>query len=179
MEYISVGRRAGAIILDAILLWIVFFVVIAATGDTTTTTTSSGASINTSGGGTSVVLITLIFFAYFVVLEATIGATLGKLAVGIRVVMADGSSLTWGASFVRNLLRIIDGLFVYLVGAILVWNSDTRQRLGDRAAKSVVVSKQSVGRPPMVPGVPGVPGSTPPPPPTPPTPPPPAPPSAE
>ncbi len=170
MEYISVGRRAGAIILDSILLWIVFFIVIAATGDTTTTTTSSGASVNASGGGTSLVLIILIFFAYFVVLEATIGATVGKLAVGIRVVMADGSSLTWGASFVRNLLRIIDGLFFYLVGAILVWNSDIRQRLGDRAAHSVVVSKHSVGRAPMAPGVPG---SAPPPPPVPPTPPPP------
>jgi uncharacterized RDD family membrane protein YckC len=42
-------------------------------------------------------------------------------------------------SLVRSLLRIIDGLFVYLVGAILVWRSDMKQRFGDRVAKTVVV----------------------------------------
>jgi len=146
MEYISVGRRAGAIVLDAIVLLIAYFVIVVVTGDTSTASNAGGFSIEASGGGLSTILVVLFSFGYFIVLEATIGATLGKLAVGIRVRMADGAPLTWGASVVRNLLRIIDGLFFYLVGAILVWNSDRRQRLGDRVADSVVVSKQSVGR---------------------------------
>ena len=38
--------------------------------------------------------------------------------------------------------RIIDGIAFYLVGAIIVWNdSATRQRLGDKAAKTVVLEK--------------------------------------
>lgn len=32
-------------------------------------------------------------------------------------------------------------LFVYLVGAILVWTSDRRQRLGDRVAGTVVAKR--------------------------------------
>jgi len=74
-------------------------------------------------------------------LEATQGATLGKRILGLRVVKIDGSPIGWSESIIRNLLRIIDGLFAYLVGAILIWTSPQRQRLGDRVAKTVVVRR--------------------------------------
>jgi uncharacterized RDD family membrane protein YckC len=61
--------------------------------------------------------------------------------LGLRVVNEDGGSIDWQASIVRNLLRIVDGLFIYLVGAILVWTSDKKQRLGDRLAKTIVIKK--------------------------------------
>ena len=86
--------------------------------------------------GGSIGILTLL---YFIVMEATRGATLGKMALGLRVVKTDGSPISWSESIIRNLLRIIDGLFIYLVGAILVWTSPLRQRLGDRAAKTVVI----------------------------------------
>jgi len=45
-------------------------------------------------------------FAYYVVLEATWGATLGKLATNIRVVREDdGGPIAWRAAVIRNLLR--------------------------------------------------------------------------
>jgi uncharacterized RDD family membrane protein YckC len=162
MEYISVGRRAVAIIVDSIVLWIAFFVILAVTGDSTTTRTNGGFEFEASGGGLSVALILLVGIGYFIVLEKVLGATLGKLLVGIRVVMDGGPELSWGASVARNLLRVVDGLFVYLVGAIIVWNSPTRQRLGDKVAKTFVVSKASVGMSPAAAG-----GSPPPPPPPP------------
>jgi uncharacterized RDD family membrane protein YckC len=61
-----------------------------------------------------------------------LGATLGELLVGIGVVMDGGPELSWGASVVRKLLRVVDGLFVYLVGAIIVWNSRPLQGEGER-----------------------------------------------
>jgi uncharacterized RDD family membrane protein YckC len=70
-----------------------------------------------------------------------LGGTLGKLALGMRVVMEDGSPVTLTASLIRNLLRIIDGLFAYLLGAIFIWTSPAKQRLGDRLAKTFVVKK--------------------------------------
>jgi uncharacterized RDD family membrane protein YckC len=167
MEYISVGRRAGAFVLDAVVLWILFIVIIVVTGDSSTTSGDGGFSFEASGGGLSTVLVLILGFGYFIVLEATVGATLGKLAVGVRVRMDDGSPLTWSASVVRNLLRIIDGLLFYLVGAILVWNSSKRQRLGDRAAHSVVVAKESIGGLPGVPEMPAGPMPVDPPPPPP------------
>jgi uncharacterized RDD family membrane protein YckC len=69
------------------------------------------------------------------------GATIGKMVLGLRVVKLDGSRISWKESIIRTLLRIIDGLFGYLLGAILVWKSPTKQRLGDRVAKTVVVRR--------------------------------------
>jgi hypothetical protein len=37
------------------------------------------------------------------------------------------------------LLRIVDAFLFYLVAAIAVWSSPKRQRIGDRAAATVVV----------------------------------------
>ncbi|MFL5661319.1 MAG: RDD family protein, partial [Ktedonobacteraceae bacterium] len=71
------------------------------------------------------------------------GATLGKMVVGLRVVKLDGSPISWSESVIRNLLRIIDGIFFYLVGAIFVWTSPRKQRLGDRAASTVVIRRRA------------------------------------
>jgi uncharacterized RDD family membrane protein YckC len=49
--------------------------------------------------------------------------------------------IDYSEAAVRTVLRIIDGLFDYLIGAIFIWTSDQKQRLGDRAAHTVVVSK--------------------------------------
>jgi uncharacterized RDD family membrane protein YckC len=76
---------------------------------------------------------------YYVVCEAATGATLGKRMVGIRVVDEDGDSVTLGASIIRNLLRLVDALFFYLVGFLFAVISSRGQRLGDRAAHTIVV----------------------------------------
>jgi uncharacterized RDD family membrane protein YckC len=62
------------------------------------------------------------------------------MAVKIRVVKeADGSPITYEQSAVRNILRIIDAIIFYLIGAILIWSSDKKQRLGDRLGHTIVV----------------------------------------
>ncbi len=81
----------------------------------------------------------LVIFGYFVLLEGSYGQTVGKMAVKIKVTREDGSRIDYTDAVVRNVLRIIDGLVAYLIGAILVWSSDEKQRLGDRAAHTVVV----------------------------------------
>lgn len=131
MEFVGVGKRAVAIIIDTIVLFVVGYAVAMVTGETTT------AGFNLQGG--SAFLLFGIALAYYVVLETTLGGTLGKKALGIRVVKLDGSPLDWQASIVRNLLRFVDGFFFYLVGAICVWTSASKQRVGDRVAGTAVV----------------------------------------
>lgn len=126
---VGVGPRAAAVIIDAILIGILGFIVDAALG--------TGAYI----------IFALLTLLYFPVMEKTQGATVGKMALGLKVVMEDGSPLTWGAAIIRTLLRIIDGLFVYLIGAILVWTSPKKQRLGDRVAKTLVIKRDAVVAP--------------------------------
>ena len=133
MKYQGVGKRFVAVVVDTVLLFIVGWVLAAATGNTT----SAGDSMD---GGPAFLLFA-IWILYYILMEAYVGGTVGKLVLGMRVVKVDGSPCDIQSSLIRNVLRIIYGLFVYLVGAILVWTSDKRQRLGDRAANTVVVSK--------------------------------------
>lgn len=69
------------------------------------------------------------------------GATPGKRAVGLRVVQATGSPITFGQAVVRNFLRFIDGmpLFFYAFGLTSCLATKRFQRLGDLAAGTVVI----------------------------------------
>ena len=134
-SYVGVGRRFVAHILDLLISFLGLGFIVAALTDNLT---STGFHME---GFTALGLFVLMF-AYFWLLEGLLGATLGKLMLGIEVQGVDGGRCGLVASLVRNLLRIIDGLLVYLVAAILVWNSEKRQRLGDMAAKTVVVRRR-------------------------------------
>lgn len=130
---VGVGWRFAATLVDGIVLFIVGYLMAIVTGETT----QGGFNLQ----GASAFVWFLIGIGYYIVMEAMLGATVGKMACGLKVVKTDTGSMDWNASVVRNVLRIIDGLFVYLVGAILVWTSPQRQRLGDRVAHTVVVKK--------------------------------------
>jgi uncharacterized RDD family membrane protein YckC len=137
MQYVGVGRRFVAILIDSIvaLLWTFPFI------DIDRSPGYFHAQLGTGGFFASFAISVL----YFTIMEGFFGATVGKFATGIRVRKADGSRLDFASALIRNLLRIIDAIFVYLVGAIFVWTSPRKQRLGDRVAKTVVVTASSVG----------------------------------
>jgi membrane protease YdiL (CAAX protease family)/uncharacterized RDD family membrane protein YckC len=84
------------------------------------------------------------WFNYFAICEWRFGQTIGKNALGLRVVPVDaGAKLTYNAAALRNLLRLVD-LPLTLIGVdyVIVRNSPRRQRLGDRAARTVVLREQ-------------------------------------
>lgn len=120
------GRRVLAILLDSIIVGIVFTLL----GFKTTQEAS-----------TTNLIVYGVFFLYYVVMEWLVGATLGKLICGIRVRTVDGSKIGFVASLVRNLMRVVDGFpyFIpYLLGFIVILSGDSRQRLGDKVAHTVV-----------------------------------------
>jgi uncharacterized RDD family membrane protein YckC len=60
--------------------------------------------------------------------------------MGIKVVAeATGQTPGIAAAAIRTLLRLIDSLLGYAVAFITVLASDKRQRLGDMAARTLVV----------------------------------------
>jgi uncharacterized RDD family membrane protein YckC len=143
LQYVGVGWRLLAVIIDAILLGIVSGIIGFVFHSGTVTNVNGVMSYNSSGPGAALQIIIPIL--YYIIMEATMGGTLGKLALGLRIVKLDGSPISWGESIVRNLLRIIDYIpyFIpYLLGAILIWTSPTKQRLGDRVAKTVVIRRR-------------------------------------
>jgi uncharacterized RDD family membrane protein YckC len=87
-----------------------------------------------------IIFASVIPFAYFLVPEARRGATIGKRALGIRVVTDDGAPIGWRESAIRNLLRLIDFLpGLYVLGGIVAIASPRGKRLGDMAAGTVTV----------------------------------------
>jgi uncharacterized RDD family membrane protein YckC len=75
----------------------------------------------------------------FSFLEGKWGVTPGKWVVGIRVLGTDLQSCGFGRAFVRNLLKFIDGFFNFMIGILLVALTENWQRVGDMAARTVVV----------------------------------------
>jgi uncharacterized RDD family membrane protein YckC len=92
---------------------------------------------------TRIILVTLaVEFVYFAALEGVLGTTLGKRLFGLRVVRAaDGRPCGPLAAVVRTVLRLVDNIFFSLPGITAIVQSPRRQRLGDRAAKTLVVSE--------------------------------------
>lgn len=90
-----------------------------------------------------IVLVTLaVEFVYFALCEGVLGTTLGKRLFGLRVVRADdGRPCGPVAAVVRTVLRLVDNIFFSLPGITAIVSSPQRQRLGDRAAKTLVVSE--------------------------------------
>jgi uncharacterized RDD family membrane protein YckC len=81
-------------------------------------------------------LLVLVAFSY---LEGRFGKTPGKWLLGIRVVGMDLRPCGFWRALVRNLLTLADGFFSFLVGALLVALTENWQRLGDLAARTIVV----------------------------------------
>jgi uncharacterized RDD family membrane protein YckC len=132
-EVAGVGTRMLAQVIDLGVLLLVFAV--------------GSIALNALGAVNEVVAITaaVIFFAvvpfaYFLVPEARSGATVGKRALGIRVVTDLGAPIGWRESAIRNLLRLIDFLpAFYLLGGVVAIASSRGKRLGDMAAGTVTI----------------------------------------
>lgn len=111
-------------------------------------------------GGMGLYLIALfvLFWAYPVLFEVLMnGQTIGKRSLGLRVVNANGTPVTWMASIVRNLLRTVDMLpFGYGFGVVAALVDPHSRRLGDMVAGTLVVHADTVTPAVAAPNVPVV-----------------------
>jgi uncharacterized RDD family membrane protein YckC len=161
LRHQSVGIRFAATVIDSLVLGLISWMLIvlaigsafssvapiqpATTGDINATVAQINATLTQVSGALSAgivaaaVITLIVWFLYYTLLEGRYGQTLGKWFVKIKVVKEDGAPISYGDAAIRTILRIIDGLLDYLVGAILIWTSDKKQRLGDRLAHTVVV----------------------------------------
>ena len=144
VQYQGVAIRFVALLIDGIILGIIGYILIflfassAITVDTSTGAVSFGPAYYAA-----VALVIVIELLYFTLLLGRYGQSVGMMAVKIKVVsQADSGQITYGAAFIRTILLYIDEIpyaIPFLLGAILIWTSDKKQRLGDRVAHTVVV----------------------------------------
>lgn len=134
MRGAGVAIRFVALLIDGLIFMPVSFMLACFYGS------ASSLGFELSGPGFFVGM--LLGFAYFALMEGKYGATLGKMAVGLRVVKKDGSPCDYSAAIVRTVFRLIDAFPVaYLTGAIFIWISDNNQRVGDLVAGTFVIKK--------------------------------------
>ncbi|HUI56915.1 MAG TPA: RDD family protein [Bryobacteraceae bacterium] len=135
----GLGGRFVAVILDTILG--VVFYAMAGTWAAARWggTTSAGFSLEGTPALVAIIATLLFGFFYYWLCEGIFGTTLGKSILGMAVRRKDGGGCTLASSLVRNLLRVIDGFAVYVVGFLVAIFSKSRQRLGDHVARTVVV----------------------------------------
>jgi len=142
-QYAGLGVRFLALVIDLVILSMIFFPV---------TRIVKGVWIMTGGDhlwgygwlitDPLCIVFLVAIFLYFVLLEGSIGATVGKKLSGIRVVCTDGRHPGLWPAFLRNLLRLIDGLpALNILGVVLILTSPQRARFGDRIAGTRVIVK--------------------------------------
>jgi uncharacterized RDD family membrane protein YckC len=95
-------------------------------------------------GFVSGTILSLTYLSYFFVFEVAFARTPGKIFQGLVVRKVDGGKCNAKQIFIRTLTRIFEAnpiLFGGLPAALLVATSNSRQRMGDSLAGTVVVPK--------------------------------------
>lgn len=87
-------------------------------------------------GGLLCAFLVLVGFSFT---EGVWGGSPGKWLLGIRVFGTDLKPCGFGRALIRNLLKLVDGFFNFLVGILMVAFTPEWQRLGDLAARTIVI----------------------------------------
>ncbi len=135
MELASIPRRAAAFFIDEFLLSILFTVVLwdqisRATNFETFLFITNAYALEYLG----------LKIAYQTIFVGLYGASLGKMAMRLRVVAVDsGATPGWGAAFNRGVFRVISEMIFYL-GFIWAMFDPFNQAWHDRSARTIVVN---------------------------------------
>jgi|HubBroStandDraft_6_1064221.scaffolds.fasta_scaffold00376_4 uncharacterized RDD family membrane protein YckC len=85
----------------------------------------------------------LVAFLYEVIMIRYVGATIGKMAIGVKVIRTDGSEVGWGVSVARYFMKIVSGI-ILAIGYIMAGFDDEKRALHDRVCDTRVVYKRSL-----------------------------------
>jgi uncharacterized RDD family membrane protein YckC len=133
-EPASLWVRTPAFLLDQVVVLAVVVVPVLASG-------VEAAALLAPGRTRTVVFLLLMAtaFAYHFLLEWRTGTTVGKRLFGLGVRADDGTALDWRASFLRNALRLLDGLGYWGVAVAVVLFRGDGKRIGDVVGGTLVV----------------------------------------
>ncbi|WP_040208935.1 RDD family protein [Neobacillus jeddahensis] len=156
-EYVSIqfqiaglGSRAAAFIIDQVLLWIIDILCLVLLYFSMNELSSMPFFFmdNALPIAITIIVLFIVNWGYFFLCEFFSGGrTLGKKVVGIRVIQENGHSITLLASFIRNLVRLIDSLpTAYLLGILMIFFHSKHKRLGDLVAGTIVVHERKAKR---------------------------------
>lgn len=147
MELGSIGRRFVADFLDNLILMVPLIVLIGGIGGVV------GAATMGQGGPTgpamtgimalqvvAQLVYLVVYVLYNALMTARYGYTLGKKAMGLKVVRADGSGVGYGLAFGRTFAEILSGMICYL-GYIIAFFDAEKRTLHDHICNTRVVKR--------------------------------------
>lgn len=132
----ELSYRIVAFIIDFIIMMIVFFIFTAA----------ANSFFTTQSYLLIVQIISYILFSFYTLISEFIGhgQTIGKLAMGIKVVKINGDELEFYDYFSRWSMRLIDIYLSFGCVAMFIITGNTKgQRLGDILAGTTLIKKRS------------------------------------
>jgi uncharacterized RDD family membrane protein YckC len=141
VQYAGFWIRVGAKLIDGLILGVVLFV----------PALLIGFGVGFGGGQPDTMqqlffqlvlqlgflVIQVLFNTFFI---GKLGATPGKMACGLRVVMSDGTALTYGRAFGRACADILSSIVCY-IGYIIAAFDDQKRSLHDHICDTRVVRK--------------------------------------
>ena len=131
MDYASRWLRFFAWIIDGVVIAIVMFILWLAG--------LVGADSVEGFGASDGLVNALVTLVYYVAMTAAFGATLGKMALGMRVADADGNRPGFGAVVMREVVGKIVSALVILIGFFWILVDDRRQGWHDKIGGTFVV----------------------------------------
>ena len=131
MDYASRWLRFFAWIIDGVVIAIVMFILWLAG--------LVGADSVEGFGASDGLVNALVTLVYYVAMTAAFGATLGKMALGMRVADADGNRPGVGAVVMREVIGKILSALVIFIGFFWILVDDQRQGWHDKIGKTFVV----------------------------------------
>lgn len=136
---VSIGERIVAFFIDAFILYL-YSLLVNIIGDAIGYIYDDGW---TQRGLMALIFLPAMFYSLLMHIIFN-GRTVGKMLLKMRVVKVDGSPVHWSNYLVRWMLRLVDiWLFVGSIGILSILFSEKRQRLGDAAAGTVVISTKN------------------------------------
>ncbi|WP_298997767.1 RDD family protein [Flagellimonas sp. S174] len=138
-KIVGIGERIVAFLIDGLILYM-YAILINLIGD--------AISYVYEDSWTQRGLMALIFLPamFYSLLMHSIfnGRTVGKMLLKMRVVRVDGTPVHWSNYLVRWMLRLVDiWIFLGSIGILSILFSERRQRVGDAAAGTVVISTKN------------------------------------
>lgn len=131
-EYAGFWRRVGAALIDGLIIGAVtapFYLAMAGDADGTTAYMTSPAYP----------IVTIAQWLYFALMESSSRqATLGKMALGIRVTDLNGNRIGFGKATGRYFGKILSGLILG-IGFLMAAFTERKQALHDMLAGTLVV----------------------------------------
>lgn len=142
--------RFVAVVIDGILLSIVFIAIgfligllgLAASFEGVDTSDSSALTAAVMGAaGLFQVLGVVMGFLYFTLMESSKNqGTLGKMALGLKVVDAEGNQLSFGKAALRYIGKFVSQI-ILMIGYIIAAFNPRKQALHDMIASTFVIKK--------------------------------------